>query len=176
VGHIDALLAESQVVTTHAEILDPTIGTLLAFGGALDEQRTGRFTETAVVAMGAVGSEVGIGSVVEGWRGVEDAKGVGVGVLGMSGVEKVVECGARVRQVCTAGMRDGELKCECRVLLLLLYSINKTCFCAHWCVCGDSEHGGAHGEQHDAFPAAAVGSAIAGADNAACGNPAGECG
>ncbi|KAI5838985.1 RNA polymerase I-specific transcription-initiation factor-domain-containing protein [Morchella snyderi] len=103
VGHIDALLAESQIVTTHAEILDPTIGTLLAFGGALDEQRNGRFTETAVMAMGAVGSEIGLGSVVEGWRGVEGAKGVSVGVLGISGVEKVVECGGRVRQVCTAG-------------------------------------------------------------------------
>ncbi|KAH8148977.1 uncharacterized protein LAJ45_06952 [Morchella importuna] len=109
VGHIDGLLAESQVVTTHAEILDPTIGALLAFGGAHEEGRAGRYVATAVVAMGVVGSEVGMGSVVEGWRGVEGVKGMGVGVCGVEGVERVAECAGRVRQVCTAG-KEGELK------------------------------------------------------------------
>jgi len=58
------LLEESQLVSSHAELTDTSIGKLLDFGKAMDvENKRTRMLDTAAFAMGAVGDELGVAGV-----------------------------------------------------------------------------------------------------------------
>jgi len=58
------LLEESQLVSSHAELTDTSIGKLLDFGKATDaENKRTRMVDTAAFAMGAVGDELGVAGV-----------------------------------------------------------------------------------------------------------------
>lgn len=115
-GFIDDLLEESHVVLTHAELLDPTVGRLLALGNALDiENKSTRLLDIAVFASGPIGADLSVGALTERVMGIGGTKGVGVAVPRLyEGAEAVWRGSSTIRQVVFAGGVGPGAKRECR--------------------------------------------------------------
>lgn len=113
-GFIGDFLEESHVVSTHGELMDPSIGRLLAFGKAVDvENKSTRLLDIAAFAAGPIGADLRVGAVTEKVFGIEGVKGLGVGVPRVfEGGEVVWSWGSAIRQVVFAGGVGGSVKCE----------------------------------------------------------------
>lgn len=113
-GFIGDFLEESHVVFTHAESMDPTIGSILALGRAADLDSHGtRFVNIAAFASGPAGADLSVGAVTERVMGVEGVEGVGVGVPRIDVAEPVWRGGSTIRQVVFAGGVGRSARREC---------------------------------------------------------------
>lgn len=115
-GFIDDLLEESHIVSTYAELMDPTVGRLLALGNALDiENKSTRLLEIAVFTSGPIGADLSVGALTERVMGIGGTKGVGVAVPRLyEGAEVVWRGSNTIRQVVFAGGVGPGAKRECR--------------------------------------------------------------
>ncbi|KAF8469012.1 RNA polymerase I-specific transcription initiation factor RRN6-like protein [Kalaharituber pfeilii] len=100
------LIEESQIITANTEINDPSVGKLLAVGSAIrtgSNGDSGETVQTITYATGAVGSEIGIGKVVDERFEFEGQKGVSLTAPALETSEKsAYKFASQVRQICTA--------------------------------------------------------------------------
>lgn len=121
-GFIDDFLEESHVVSTHTELMDPTIGRLLALGNALDiENKSTRMLSIGAFASGPTGADLSVGALTERVMGLSGAKGIGVAVPRFyEGAEVVWRGGSTIRQIVFAGGVGRSARREFWVAVVLL--------------------------------------------------------
>lgn len=112
-GFIDDFLEESHVVSTHTELMDPTIGSLMAFGRARDTEKSTRFHNIVAFAAGPIGADLSVGVVKEKPMGVSGVAGLALDVPRISdGAESVWRGDSAIRQIVFASDVGQKARCE----------------------------------------------------------------